>query len=317
MEKQKFYEMIEQYLEGQLSQNELDDFELQIKQDAQFAKEVQLHQAIHNELEDKTKLSLRKNLGVLKEEFAETPVVNLPPQKSIRGSKRWLAIAASLLLASLAIWYFTNRPSSQAPIIVDDKNDLPQSIEVQPKDEIPIDEVQEEIVNEDKIPSSSNQEKQEPKIIEDKSQAPKINNTQLAFEPNSKMENLLANNLSNDKYNFSFESPNFAEGLNYENGNLDIVFAGKFLTSEDLDDKELVLEIYNNKIVFPEGNTLFSKKIEMKEKEEEGFAFANEVEFEFEEFVQTKLPEGLYYFILSEKGNSKILWMNKTILKNK
>ncbi|MEM6966126.1 MAG: hypothetical protein AAF573_15280 [Bacteroidota bacterium] len=67
------------------------------------------------------------------------------------------------------------------------------------------------------------------------------------------------------------------------------------------------MSIFDNKNAYPTGKAALVQEFDLKEKEEEDFAFAGKIEYKFDEFVQIELSEGLYYFVISEKENANIL----------
>lgn len=104
--------LIENYLNGELTADELEILKHEMKQDKRFASEVKLHNDIEEFLKDRDTLELRKILDEIHEEVTgnsrkqEKEIIHLFP-------KRWQNIAAAifLLLALSSVLFFSLRPN--------------------------------------------------------------------------------------------------------------------------------------------------------------------------------------------------------------
>ncbi len=80
----EIYELIEQYLNGQLQGAALQSFEKRLKEDTEFAKEVAFQREMHNLLAETPENDLRKTLQMLGDQFVE------PKEEEDKGWFWWL-----------------------------------------------------------------------------------------------------------------------------------------------------------------------------------------------------------------------------------
>ena len=125
MEKAQLYELIEQYLEGNLSGEELEQFELRLQTEPELKEEVELHRKLQNELGDTQKRLLRSRLDVLRKEFTdseeETKVIPIQRKSNLRVI---ISIAAGILILVFTFWLFFFKTPEKQEIVKDDETPI-------------------------------------------------------------------------------------------------------------------------------------------------------------------------------------------------
>ncbi len=134
------YDTITAYLNGELSGTALAAFEQQIKENAELAAEVRLHQEMATALSDKKAMKLRKELDSIGDSFLASyeEEKQTTPVRSI-GQWRIAAIAASLLLLVVATWLFTTNAAQTDYYAA---NYAPFPVELDFRDEANLDELE-------------------------------------------------------------------------------------------------------------------------------------------------------------------------------
>ncbi|MEZ4849368.1 MAG: tetratricopeptide repeat protein [Bacteroidia bacterium] len=107
-EKADIYEWIESYLAGDLEGEALSEFEDRLQTDTEFARQVQLHQELADTFGDPDRDKL---LGILSELGDEFSSKQSSPVRSLWTPKRWMTIAAGVLVLCI-IGILVNRWSS-------------------------------------------------------------------------------------------------------------------------------------------------------------------------------------------------------------
>ncbi len=104
----QFTDKIEQYLEGEMTPEDRDTFENEIKTNPDLANEIRLHQLAiagiqHKEKTEFQDFKSRMNaLEETEEQVKETPVVPLQPNRS--NNLRWLLGIAAMLLLTIGVY---------------------------------------------------------------------------------------------------------------------------------------------------------------------------------------------------------------------
>lgn len=110
MEDQERQEQIERFLSDDLSQEERAAFEARLASDEQLAEELALQQLAHATVAEAGRISLRKHLNVLENEWQQKQ--KIPHLRKL--SRRWLPLAAIILALVVALlWLF--RPTTTKP----------------------------------------------------------------------------------------------------------------------------------------------------------------------------------------------------------
>ena len=104
-------ELLDRYLEGDLSTQERAAFEAQAEENPDLDREIKLHRMVQSTLSNAPERQLRDSLQRIREERhspkQETKVRTLNP-------RRWLSIAATLLLFALGAWWLF-QPGAVSP----------------------------------------------------------------------------------------------------------------------------------------------------------------------------------------------------------
>jgi hypothetical protein len=101
------YDMISRYVDGEMSSEELQNFEEQLQQDEELKKEVELYKEVNDVLKEKLhpsneELNLRNSLDDLREKyFSEKPKAKIISFKRVT---MYVAAAAAILLIFVFIW---------------------------------------------------------------------------------------------------------------------------------------------------------------------------------------------------------------------
>lgn len=120
-------EIIELYLQGRLDQEFMDEFNHRLSNDQDFKQEVEFQRAIVRNAKRVGRDEMKKTLKLIHSEISSAAADNVIPYqtgarsfsdkrikshiRSLRLSKTLLAIAASLILVAVAIFYITLSPS--------------------------------------------------------------------------------------------------------------------------------------------------------------------------------------------------------------
>ena len=116
-EEQK-YEKIERYLDGSLSEQELEAFETQIEADEELKKEIARHRTSHLVLEYATYLKDKERLSAIDRELeTQEASVTISSRSSRIILLRRIAAAASVLfVAGVAVWIWASATYSQGAV---------------------------------------------------------------------------------------------------------------------------------------------------------------------------------------------------------
>ncbi|MEM1220272.1 MAG: tetratricopeptide repeat protein [Bacteroidota bacterium] len=108
-------ELLDRYLEGDLTTEERAAFEAQAKENPDLDREIKLHRMVQSTLSNAAERKLRDNLQRIREER------HAPPQQETKvrtlTPRRWLNIAATLLLFALGAWWLF-QPGANSPELI-------------------------------------------------------------------------------------------------------------------------------------------------------------------------------------------------------
>lgn len=121
----KYTEIIDKYLDDEMTPQEATDFREQVKTNPELAREVKLHQlaiiGIQHSEEARFEKSKARMKAIESEIEKETPIKKIKPKRS--SNIRWLrAIAASLLLIAFAYFLFSHLNLTSQNQIADNQN---------------------------------------------------------------------------------------------------------------------------------------------------------------------------------------------------
>ena len=111
------YKLVEQFLNGELDQQQIQAFNERLKTDAALAEELRLRKDMHAYLVNKEKKDAFKNkLDSIGDDFFKETSASTPPAKEVllkpKRNFRWIAIAASIAAITIALyWVLAPRPS--------------------------------------------------------------------------------------------------------------------------------------------------------------------------------------------------------------
>ena len=109
---EKTYNLIENYLEGNLSQEELSAVKTRLQSDPEFAQKVTLFEEVEDTLGDTTRQAIRGQLQTL----GETYFTNSATKKKIKAlpfyQRPWAMAASFLLIFSIGFLFWQNQPTT-------------------------------------------------------------------------------------------------------------------------------------------------------------------------------------------------------------
>ena len=321
MEKQEKYESIEAYLEGNLSSEALKDFQQRLKNDRTFAKEVALHQRLHAELGDPTKRRLRGILSDLsaQKHLAAAPAVNR--QLRVRTNrKKWMAIAAGLLLIAMTTWYFLSRNPVDTPLITDEKKPATQPIEpVQPieqQKEIPSSPIEKNTPNSPENLADEKGSKKKNATENPLPKTPKEPQTIPAVDPylaNAEIENLLSNAPANP-FEFVIDFPEEKTTIAIrEDGKASFGFLATLFTDQFPENDNFVLQLFDNQLInFQNNRPVFQTKLNFEKEESQtdlAYAEGEKAIYYVNQQERIEIKPGLYYWKVTLENEEKtIVW---------
>ena len=135
------------------------------------------------------------------------------------------------------------------------------------------------------------------------------------FKPNPELENLIAQNGSDEDFEFSIEQPAEGEPFLLKNGNIDLQINGMMFAADLKDEKGLVVEIYNNNrqdYTSQKSIASYSLTIEKDTSEDEdGLAFASKEAYFYSLQKSLATTPGLYYYVFLQQGQRKPIFTGK------
>lgn len=315
MSREELYDQIEAYLDGSLEGTSLEAFEKRLKEEPALQKEIMLHSRLHRELGDTAKRQVRERLAQLSEGYAKDLLSGAKPggQVVAIGIRRWLAVAASILLLAGAAWWIYRQANRPAEVIV---TPFPEdSLRLTPQPETPETELVEQTQPEqpartEGIPQI---QKEKPGVPAPESRPPV---EQLAvvdtstFVPDPVAERLLAAGPGQTpEYTFDLDT----RVLSSQQGewtrlNID----GTLLTAFSPDETPLALSVYTNAPgAISGGSPVIRQTLDFRLVEEGVLAFAVRKKYELRYRLSQKLPKGLYYYRITPEKEEKILYVGK------
>ena len=220
---------------GHWSGEELDAFEQRLRAEPDLAEEVALHRKIHNELGNAEKRMLKSKLDALREEFTQKEETKVVPIRRGGNLRILLSIAAGILVLVLAIWFFFFKTPEKQEIVYEKPPTEKESID---PDQKTIKEM-EDPSNLVEDQTDSGQRPEEKNTIEET--APN-ENLLAAFDSNPDLEKLIAQNGSDENFEFSIEKPAENEAFILKNGRADVQINGMLFASELEDESNFNVE---------------------------------------------------------------------------
>jgi hypothetical protein len=307
MAKENNFELIEKYLEGSLDGEVLKDFERRMTEDTEFAQEVDFQRDIESVLAHQPVDDFRANLQKLDEKYEN--------QSKNNGGLHWAFYLIGLIIILGSVWgLMKSTQTNELPINQNEPETTEQSA---PTETTPVEienpmELEEEIPTEvEENPVQESDSKPtivEPEKPENKEQQPAPKPPQKSrpiagnFEPNAFLESRLGS-LRSDELNIESPLPNTEFSL--QNGAIQFQLTGTFKTEDDIEDKEVNVYIFSNKMEDYEAfNTLLSQELNFEE---------NGDGFQFELSESVSLTQGLYYFQIEDEMGD-ILYIGKFVV---
>ena len=308
MSGEELYHIIEQYLGGNLDAEEQTAFEKRLADDPQLAREVNLHRKIHEELGNAPKRNLRAKLDQLRQEFTEEEKNKVI---SINRKRQWriaLSIAAGFLLLSFFIWFFLIRNVDRNEIVEDPTK---TQEEVIPQEDPVLEDDPTEIV-EDQKPKETIEKDDPPK--KDPIQMPK-QDALASLEPNPDFENLIAQNGSQNVFEFNLEKPKPGQTFQLKDRKIAFQVSGLLLTSSPEEENLFTVAVFDNKSkTISKDKAIQSFSLPLEKSEDEAIAFAGKDEYFFDLKKSLTLAPGLYYFTLSQDSAASVLFAGKFLV---
>ena len=310
MEKEQLYNIIEAYLDGTLSGDELSAFEQRLKSEPDLADEVQLHRKLQNEFGDAQKRLLKSKLDTLREEFMQKDeeVAKVVPINRRNNFRILMSIAAGILVLVFAIWFFFFKTPEKREIVDEEPPTEKESID---SDQAPVKEIEDpsNLAEDQTNPENPSTENESIEEI-----APE-ENLLARFESNPALENLIAQNGSNEDFEFSIEQPAEEEPFILKNGKIDLQINGMLFAVDLKDEKSLVVEIYNNNpqdYASKKSIASYSLIVEKDTSEDnDGLAFASKEAYFYSLQKMLTTAPGLYYYLVFQKGQSTPIFTGK------
>lgn len=303
MEKEKLYQTIEAYLEGELPEEELSAFEQELTTDATLAREVAIHRNLQAQLGNASKTDLRITLDAIASEFPALRQVKEDTDSDLNSSKggerptgrirkMWwgIGLAAAILGGGFLLYQSSLGPKMPtAPTFSEVENNQEEPAIA----ETPIKEVED---------LAQQVEKETPNVIPTppiKETSPEVYNT------NRELELLLGQKSPSRRYLFS-DGKIDATAQGQE---IYLAFDANLETSRSVEGG-LYITLYRNN--YPEGEVL-RKPLKYNEVEgEPKMAFGAEVKYYSTAFTdETNLDPALYYGVVTAGDSKEPLWVGK------
>lgn len=113
MDEEERYELIEQYLEGDLSGQARLDFEQEMKTNEALTVEVELHREVRDAILDEKEVELEQTLKNIGDEYRQSDS-GQSAQGTRLGRRQFLMIAASVVLLAVVGWFAISQFSSSS-----------------------------------------------------------------------------------------------------------------------------------------------------------------------------------------------------------
>lgn len=308
MKKEEQFEMIENYLAGQLSVKERAAFEQAVRADEELAWELEVQRDMHQLMATQPIDDLRNNLKAISLEFDEEGKAVGTKEKGKPKSNgwRWPLLGVFLLLGVWGVVHLSS--SAESPTSALENQSTPASSEVERGEEeasemaTPIEEKEAQSPTETVAPAPQQQQTTTPaptptEKIKDTKNPPPI---AFHYEPNPAIEAELSSGLRGD-YDFEIVAPAEEAKLAIQNGQTTFLLEGTLDTDKTPeDDFSLVLEMYSNrKEDYEEGDFLVQLPLEL-EGGATPYGFRLSVAFEAEAWR-------LYYYLVKDVYSGAVL----------
>ena len=292
MNQEETYEKIERYIDGILAGSELVDFEKQLRENPQFAAEVELHRKLHREIGDTKKMQLR---GILEDIGKDIEGSDKPDSGSGKsGLSNWLlGLGGLVVLVGLGWMFSRGEAEKKSEYLVDNNKPVPSIVDTALSEiETPPEEKQVELSRPTEKPSIA---KTPAKKLE-KPKPPAFNN-----DPIPTFEAIL-DRIEADKI-YQFELEEQAEVL--PQNRILLVVAGILETAALKKEDQLVLKGFLNKpSTTLESKPYFEGPVDKEELEKSNIvAFASKKKYALQYRQELSLEPGLYYFFIGKKNN--------------
>lgn len=267
-------DLIEQYLNGTLSQTEREAVENRITGDPAFRADVELHRQLHTEFEDPKKLHLRDLM------FDITQAPPPPPSVGKSGIFKGIGITLLALLLGWLAWSRLARAPETPP----------------PPPAPPV--TNEPVATQDvQSPPNKPEDKKSNQLIA--MADPKDFNINPAFESRLSLSGSQSRAVDGSA---ELKSPRQGANFTPENGRVSIKFQGTAGADSGSEQNPLLLEIYNNQ---PNPKTLHSLYPTVS-----ASSRATSV-WEFSTTAKLPLKPGLYYFNILRQDDGAVVYTGK------
>lgn len=109
-------ELLDRYLDGDLSAEERTAFEAQANTHPELSQEISLHRLVQSTLSNKAESDLLNNLQQIRAERHHAEHKKSEPKVRTMRPIRWIAAAASILILAIAAWWIFPGPDSSTPL---------------------------------------------------------------------------------------------------------------------------------------------------------------------------------------------------------
>ncbi len=298
MEQQELYELIGQYLAGELPDERRQEVERRMAEDDIFRKEVALHRQLKENFSDPARWRLRT---MLDQAFREPlPPPKPPPAEEARvpsyrktGVRRWVWVAL-LVGAALLAFLMWQRLKVQPPPGSPGTPTLPKPT---PDSSLQINRpVAPPAPSQDTVPPASKPREKVSKTIPIAG----------SFTPNEILERRLKGKRRGDKIKFTFSAPKNGDTFALDqNGDAVVLFLGAASGFQSGSETVLNLRIFNN-----QDSQKPQSEMPLKLSAD---ASGNAV---LDAKLVRRLPQGLYYFQLEKEVDGVVLFTGKFIIRN-
>lgn len=294
------YREIQDYLDKNMTQEDLTQFENELKSDQDLARELKLHQEMETFLADTPENELRNNLQKLNKEAKED---------NVQSDNSWRYLLLLIPILVLAGWWISHRTGEEAGLEtvspLEDKAVETDKIEKQidpaaaEEKELPTENnVKETPPSTPRNPPKQNREKQK------ESSRPIAAN----FAPNPSLEFLIENNRRDNEVSLKVEEKQTDIQLLSADGNFDFQFAAVLQSKADLLQQDFKLHLFSNKKAdFEDFTPLSTNDLSLEKLTDDSYRidFKNSL----------SLQPGRYYYILEDYTNEEIYFVDKFELK--
>lgn len=289
---------IHDYLDKKLGQEDLTQFENELKNDQDLAQELKLHQDMATFLADTPENELRKNLQKLTQEVKEGKV---------KTENSWRFLLGLLPVLLLMVWWVSSQminktaPEARPPM---------EDILIEPeKKEAPEDPVKEnELPVEDSVEEPTPSLPQQPSSPSRKKPAEASRPIAANFDPNPSLEFLIENNRRANEVILEIEERQANIQVPTAESNFDFRFVAVLRSAADLLQQDFKLHLFSNKKAdFEDFTPLSTNDLSLEKLTDDSYRidFKNSL----------SLQPGRYYYILEDYTKEEIYFVDKFELK--